>query len=497
MAFNFNWTPLITSTSSPDFYSHAKHLLTLALNKSAKSSVIVDSDVTVENLHLGQSAPELEVLEIGDLAEDRFRGVFRMTYDGDALVTVKARVQVCATRTTVSFRMHSRSDVEKVNPLCTYINHTTPSYTSPHPLAAASAPLTIPVQLTLSEFKLSGFVILVFSKEKGITLVFRNDPLESMRVQSSFDSIPFIKNYLQKEIERQVRGLFQEELPLAVYKLSLRLLESDERGPSQSKDTVETLHIEADEDDVDPLYTDTSDVPLFPEKNEMQLQALRNSQQTLSLFTLRIQGAIFRAMPPSSLYRAAPTEIASADCEKLPVRPGLHQSSSSMTMGSGHSRRKRKHRVVNLRKGRSSTMPASEAVSPASSELGDVVTVASAPGCGRNGSEMQLNSRPRKLSLVGERSSQTPSNIQQEVPSPLSSPFSNVWRPQHSPLDTPRPPVRTYEGLDNYPRPSRGTRYPSGIVEKAFMMRFMAEMTRQAVERRDEITFNSRPAFAS
>jgi distribution and morphology protein 34 len=94
MAFNFNWTPLVASTSSPEFYSHAKDLLTLALNKSANSSVIVDSDVTVDNLHLGQSAPELEVLEIGDLAEDRFHGVFRMTYDGDARVTVKARVQV-------------------------------------------------------------------------------------------------------------------------------------------------------------------------------------------------------------------------------------------------------------------------------------------------------------------------------------------------------------------------------------------------------------------
>ena len=86
---------MIASTSSPEFCSRARELLTLALNKSTKSSVIVDSDVTVENLDLGHSAPELEVLEIGDLAQDRFRGVFRMTYAGDAQVTLKARVQVC------------------------------------------------------------------------------------------------------------------------------------------------------------------------------------------------------------------------------------------------------------------------------------------------------------------------------------------------------------------------------------------------------------------
>ncbi|KAF8243971.1 hypothetical protein K440DRAFT_610890, partial [Wilcoxina mikolae CBS 423.85] len=131
MAFNFNWTPLVASTSSPEFYVHAKELLAKALNKTAKPSVIVDSNITVEGLNLGTQAPELEVLEIGDLAEDRFRGVFRMTYDGGAFLTLRARVQV--------------------NPLCTYIN-TSPRFTSPHPLSVASTPLTIPVKLTLSEF---------------------------------------------------------------------------------------------------------------------------------------------------------------------------------------------------------------------------------------------------------------------------------------------------------------------------------------------------------
>jgi distribution and morphology protein 34 len=94
MAFKFNWDPLIASTSSPGFYVHAKEVLTSALNKSAKPSAIVNSVITVEDLDLGQSAPELEVLEIGDLAEDRFRGVFRMTYEGDAFLTLKTKVQV-------------------------------------------------------------------------------------------------------------------------------------------------------------------------------------------------------------------------------------------------------------------------------------------------------------------------------------------------------------------------------------------------------------------
>lgn len=95
MAFNINWTPLAAnSTTSSAFYTHAKSLLTAALNKSQKPPIIVD-DIFVEELNLGQSAPDLEILEIGDLAEDRFRGIFRMSYEGDASLTLKTKVQVC------------------------------------------------------------------------------------------------------------------------------------------------------------------------------------------------------------------------------------------------------------------------------------------------------------------------------------------------------------------------------------------------------------------
>ena len=90
MAFNFNWSPL---TADSNFYSRAKELLTTALNKSPKPPIIVD-DILVNELNLGSIPPELEILEIGDLAEDRFRGIFKMCYSGDAFLTLKTRVQV-------------------------------------------------------------------------------------------------------------------------------------------------------------------------------------------------------------------------------------------------------------------------------------------------------------------------------------------------------------------------------------------------------------------
>ncbi|KAG9834782.1 hypothetical protein KCU68_g11542, partial [Aureobasidium melanogenum] len=86
MAFNFNWSPLIGDTS------RARDMLTTALNKSPKPPIIVD-DIIVNELNLGSVPPELEILEIGDLAEDRFRGIFKMSYAGDAYLTLKTRVQ--------------------------------------------------------------------------------------------------------------------------------------------------------------------------------------------------------------------------------------------------------------------------------------------------------------------------------------------------------------------------------------------------------------------
>ena len=90
MAFNFNWSPL---TADASFYTRAQELLTNALNKSPKPPLIVD-DILVSELNLGSVPPDLEILEVGDLAEDRFRGIFKMRYSGNAFVTLKTRVQV-------------------------------------------------------------------------------------------------------------------------------------------------------------------------------------------------------------------------------------------------------------------------------------------------------------------------------------------------------------------------------------------------------------------
>ena len=381
MAFNFNWSPLMADSS---FYTRAQDLLTSALNKSPKPPIIVD-DIVVNELNLGSQPPDLDILEIGDLAEDRFRGIFKMCYNGDAFLTLKTRVQA--------------------NPLNTYLS-TRPSFASPQPLAAASS-LTIPVQITLSEIRLSAFIILVFAKQKGITLVFRNDPLESLKVSSTFDAIPFVRDYLQNEIEKQLRTLLMDEVPAIIHRLSLRLLAPEYKAREEQEETVQH-HIgsEATEavlnpladppnDPVDPsgnilnpaqlssLASDTgadSSSLFFSHRNLTALAVLNDAHNTLSLSTSTMRDVVFRAWAgptergengasitpaltrsqsytggTSTKYVFSDGSFNSEPPSSRPILSKYASTASGLSLGSNRSGkgiggRKRKHRVVDMRK---------------------------------------------------------------------------------------------------------------------------------------------------
>lgn len=426
MAFNFNWSPLIADTD------RVRDMLTTALNKSPKPPIIVD-DILVNELNLGSTPPELDILEIGDLAEDRFRGIFKMSYTGDAYLTLKTRVQA--------------------NPLNTYLS-TKPSFASPQPLAASSS-LTIPLQITLSDIRLSGFVILVFSKQKGITLVFRNDPLESLKVSSTFDAIPFVRDYLQKTIENQLRVLFMEDLPAIIHKLSLRMFSSE----YQVTDLVQPRKSQADlRANTDPFASlaslDDDGMPLdgnletpgetyasFSQKNLLRLAALSESQRTLSLFTPRVRDAVYRAWSnaserkdpasgtntptyrtttlsriQSSLGRHGTGSSATSGSSDAgshatrPTLPSIASSASLQSLGSSrpHRQRKRKNRVVDLRK---------KAVQ---NDNGEVASVASS----FEDSESTGGSHSKALSASGTQlTSNVPSNEREgELVTPPRSP---------------------------------------------------------------------------
>lgn len=240
--------------------------------------------------------------------------------------------------------------------------------------------------------------------------MFRNDPLESLKVSSTFDAIPFVREYLQKEIEGQLRILLMDEVPVIIHRLSLRLWVPESREREDEELARSLRDSTTGEKPVDPLASppqdpvdssgnilDASQIAslsldsgpemhaLFSQKNLLRLSALTDSHRTLSLFTPGMRDVVFRAWAgPSergemhgSSGRATPITPAMArsqsytgnssttyvfseagDARQYPSRPGMPSFGSaasglglgSTKHGKPHGGRKRKHRVVNLRK---------------------------------------------------------------------------------------------------------------------------------------------------
>ena len=105
-------------------------------------------------------------------------------------------------------------------------------------MLAAKQPLVVPMLLRLSHFKLNSYVVLVVSKQKGITLVFKTDPLQHVDINSTFDSIAVIQKFIQKEIEGQLRQMFREDLPGIIHRLSQQWIKTTVEAPYLSKRPV-------------------------------------------------------------------------------------------------------------------------------------------------------------------------------------------------------------------------------------------------------------------
>ncbi|KAJ3368780.1 ERMES complex subunit [Kappamyces sp. JEL0680] len=202
MSFKITWP-----TFSSDFIEKAKASLTVALNSGKKPDNIA-GDITVTQLYMGSRPPDLEILEISELLTERFKGMFKLTYYGDAYA----------------------------NPLSTPARPRALSISQG--MLLAHKPFVVPMEMKISRVQLKGVITLVVDKEKGITLVFRSDPLESVHVSSTFDNIPSIKKLLQRQIEEQLRSMFQQELPQMIHTLSKVMLKEQQSGSHHTPDVV-------------------------------------------------------------------------------------------------------------------------------------------------------------------------------------------------------------------------------------------------------------------
>lgn len=342
----------------------------------------------------------------------------------------------------------------------TYLN-SLPSFTSPQPLAASDG-LTIPLSITLSHIRLSAFIIVVYSKHKGVTIVFRNDPIESLKVSSTFDSIQFVRDYLQRTIETQLRNLMMDELPSIIHRFSLQVL-CHQRLPRDDVEDGEGVIDPLASPPLDPVDSsgnvlDPSEIPslalgnpeevqfqfrsLFSHLNLMRLSQIADSHGFLSTFIPGLDdierrvtdsdvsdtsGTTTPATPGltktysfnGSASNCTFSDTSSVSHGQTSSRPSIANLNSGLGLGSGRSRsytaRKRKHRVVNLRKSKS------EAGSEASSETGDSAA---------DSASVAAASMPEPLTNVAipeEPEEETPAPARsQHVPSMRKTRFENL-----------------------------------------------------------------------
>lgn len=97
------------------------------------------------------------------------------------------------------------------------------------------------MQLKISMMKLRAIVVLILSRSTGVTISFKTDPLESVLVSSTFDSLPSVRRHLQYEIENRLRDLFQKELPAMIHSLSNEWLKSN-GFPRKEEDSFEIFN---------------------------------------------------------------------------------------------------------------------------------------------------------------------------------------------------------------------------------------------------------------
>jgi distribution and morphology protein 34 len=198
MSFKLNWNAI----EKESFSIYTRELLEEALNSGKRPSILSD-DIKIIDLNFGTTAPNFQILEIGDLGIDKFRGIFNFKYYGDASITLTTKISASLLK-------------NYNNNLGDEFNFIKPNF------IVSDCDFDIPLNLTLKNFKMSSIIIIVFSKTKGLTLVFKNDPLENIDVNSTFDKITPIANFLQNKIESQICDLFKEFLPSLLYKFSLK-----------------------------------------------------------------------------------------------------------------------------------------------------------------------------------------------------------------------------------------------------------------------------------
>lgn len=173
----------------------AREGLEKLLNAKPPSGDIVKGKIYVTKLSLGSVAPSLEILELPDVSDTSFKGLFQLGYAGDIEITLRTRIQLnTLAANTRGYSAEARHTLG---------------------VLAADRPFTMPTVISVKDLRLNGIVAVSVSGP-SVSVSFKNDILESVAVESTFDEFASARAKFQRAIEGALRAALETAVPKAL-----------------------------------------------------------------------------------------------------------------------------------------------------------------------------------------------------------------------------------------------------------------------------------------
>jgi len=196
MSIKFCWP---SYEQQKPFIALLKDSLTEVLNDGATPNAVV-APIKVTGVDLGSQPPEIEILNItGTSSQETFTTSIRIIYTGSASIQLETVVQVNRLSGTPS--QYSSRALTRVGILC------------------AHHVLNVPIKLAITHIDLAGILIIVKSKN-SLEFSFKNDPLTSVQITSTFDSLPPARKAVQRMVEGRLRDFMMIRLPAMSKKIT-------------------------------------------------------------------------------------------------------------------------------------------------------------------------------------------------------------------------------------------------------------------------------------
>lgn len=191
MSFFFNWLDLEFSDIKSKLNTILQTLPTSSTTQPKNLDLPLPQKIKIKTLSFGSNPPRFELLDVPELSERKFKGVFQFKYDGQLTLTINAEIEINAIN-LIPFD----------------------SFTRPHFVLSDKSTI-IPVDFEIKDLKIDALLTAVYVKGEELIVVFNEDPVIDLELKTSIDEL--IDDDLFESIKRDAlifaTELLKDDLP--------------------------------------------------------------------------------------------------------------------------------------------------------------------------------------------------------------------------------------------------------------------------------------------